>query len=70
MVIFQGTSVIFPLFPLLAVIVPFCMIYSKSTSGVYDEHTTMFALCFGAVAAKATNRCLLILYSFDACHGD
>uniref|UniRef100_A0A915B9X2 diacylglycerol cholinephosphotransferase n=1 Tax=Parascaris univalens TaxID=6257 RepID=A0A915B9X2_PARUN len=54
-----GTSVIFPLFPLLAVIVPFCMIYSKSTSGVYDEHTTMFALCFGAVAAKATNRLVI-----------
>ncbi|VDK42988.1 unnamed protein product [Anisakis simplex] len=53
------TSVLFPLFPLLAVIVPFCMIYSKSTSGIYDEHITLFALCFGAVGAKATNRLVI-----------
>uniref|UniRef100_A0AC34GHS4 Uncharacterized protein n=1 Tax=Panagrolaimus sp. ES5 TaxID=591445 RepID=A0AC34GHS4_9BILA len=31
------TSVLSPLFPLLAVVAPFCMIYSKSSSGVYDE---------------------------------
>ncbi|VDM41340.1 unnamed protein product [Toxocara canis] len=54
-----GTSVLFPLFPLLAVIVPFCMIYSKSTSGVYDDHITMFVLCFGAIGAKATNRLVI-----------
>ncbi|CAD5207496.1 unnamed protein product [Bursaphelenchus okinawaensis] len=50
------TSVIFPLFPLLSVLLPFCMIYSKSTSGIYDANITLFALCFAAVGAKATNR--------------
>ncbi|KAK0397196.1 hypothetical protein QR680_002028 [Steinernema hermaphroditum] len=53
------TSVLFPLLPLLAVILPFCMIYSKSTSGVYDENITLFCLCFGAVAAKASNRLVI-----------
>ena len=46
---FQGTSVMFPLFPLLMVIVPFCMIYSNAETTVYDENITLFCLCFGAV---------------------
>jgi len=54
-----GTSVLFPLFPLLAICLPFIMIYSKSTSGVYDENITLLCLCFGAVAAKATNRLII-----------
>jgi hypothetical protein len=53
------TSVLFPLFPLLAVCLPFWMIYSKSTSGIYDEHITLFCVCFGAVMAKATNRLVI-----------
>ncbi|KAL3070559.1 hypothetical protein niasHT_032349 [Heterodera trifolii] len=54
-----GTSVIYPLFPLLAVCVPFLMIYYKTNSGVYDQNITVFCLCFGAVAAKATNRLII-----------
>ncbi|VDO90620.1 unnamed protein product [Haemonchus placei] len=54
-----GTSVIFPLFPLLMVVVPFCMIYSRAETAVYDEHITLFMLCFGAVGAKATNRLVI-----------
>jgi len=54
-----GTSVLFPLFPLLAVCLPFVMIYCKSTSGVYDQNITLLCLCFGAVAAKATNRLVI-----------
>ncbi|XGW04233.1 hypothetical protein V3C99_015411, partial [Haemonchus contortus] len=54
-----GTSVLFPVCPLLASIVPFCMIYSKSRSAVFDENITLFVLCFGAVAAKATNRLIV-----------
>ncbi|KHJ75470.1 hypothetical protein OESDEN_24914, partial [Oesophagostomum dentatum] len=54
-----GTSVIFPLFPLLMVVVPFCMIYSKAETSVYDDHITLFMLCFGAVGAKATNRLVI-----------
>ncbi|KAI6201036.1 hypothetical protein M3Y96_00798600 [Aphelenchoides besseyi] len=53
------TSILFPLFPLLAVCLPFCMIYSKSMSGVYDKNITMFCLCFAAVGAKATNRLVI-----------
>uniref|UniRef100_A0A914VNL3 diacylglycerol cholinephosphotransferase n=1 Tax=Plectus sambesii TaxID=2011161 RepID=A0A914VNL3_9BILA len=54
-----GTSVIFPLFPLLAVVLPFIMIYSKSTSGAYDDNIVLYCVCFGFVAAKATNRLVI-----------
>ncbi|CAO4380817.1 unnamed protein product [Caenorhabditis nigoni] len=54
-----GTSVLFPICPLLAVIVPYCMIYSKSASSVYDDLIVIFVLQFGAVAAKATNRLIV-----------
>ncbi|RCN33460.1 CDP-alcohol phosphatidyltransferase [Ancylostoma caninum] len=54
-----GTSVLFPVCPLLACIVPFAMIYSKSRSAVFDENITLFVMCFGAVAAKATNRLIV-----------
>jgi hypothetical protein len=53
------TSVIFPLFPLLAVCLPFCMIYSKPGTTVYDDNITLFSLCFAAVGAKATNRLVI-----------
>ncbi|KAK0406772.1 hypothetical protein QR680_018795 [Steinernema hermaphroditum] len=52
-----GTSILSPLIPIIAVILPFCMIYSKST--LYDENITLFCLCFGAVAAKASNRIII-----------
>ncbi|KAE9416386.1 hypothetical protein Angca_007537 [Angiostrongylus cantonensis] len=54
-----GTSVLFPVCPLLACVVPFCMIYSKSHSAVFDKCITLFVLCFGAVSAKATNRLIV-----------
>ncbi|VDP08191.1 unnamed protein product [Heligmosomoides polygyrus] len=54
-----GTSVLFPVCPLLACIIPFCMIYSKSRTAVFDDNITIFVLCFGAVAAKATNRLIV-----------
>ncbi|VDL77498.1 unnamed protein product [Nippostrongylus brasiliensis] len=54
-----GTSVLFPLCPLLASIIPFCMIYSKSPSTVFDDNIALFVLCFGSVAAKATNRLIV-----------
>uniref|UniRef100_A0A914CLX8 diacylglycerol cholinephosphotransferase n=1 Tax=Acrobeloides nanus TaxID=290746 RepID=A0A914CLX8_9BILA len=61
-----GTSVIFPLFPLIFVCVPFCMIYSKSSSHIYDKNITLLALCLGAVAAKATNRLVIAHMSRSA----
>ncbi|CAI5452979.1 unnamed protein product [Caenorhabditis angaria] len=54
-----GTSVIFPLFPLLAVLIPYCMIYSKSNSTIFDDTIVVFVLQFGIVAAKATNRLIV-----------
>ncbi|KAL3981659.1 CDP-alcohol phosphatidyltransferase family protein [Acanthocheilonema viteae] len=53
------TSVLSPLIPLLMMITPFCMIYSKSVTAVYDDHITLFALCLGAVSTKATLRLIL-----------
>uniref|UniRef100_A0A183DH16 Aa_trans domain-containing protein n=1 Tax=Gongylonema pulchrum TaxID=637853 RepID=A0A183DH16_9BILA len=50
------TSVLSPLIPLLMMVTPFWMVYSKSLTAVYDNHITLFALCFGAVSAKATVR--------------
>ncbi|CAK5093301.1 unnamed protein product [Meloidogyne enterolobii] len=53
------TSVICPLSPLLAVCIPFLMLYCKSTSRVYDQNITLLCLCFGAIGAKATNRLII-----------
>ncbi|CAB3397285.1 unnamed protein product [Caenorhabditis bovis] len=54
-----GTSVLFPACPLMAVVIPYCMIYSKSNSTVFDDYVVIFVLQFGAVAAKATNRLIV-----------
>uniref|UniRef100_A0A0N5BV07 diacylglycerol cholinephosphotransferase n=1 Tax=Strongyloides papillosus TaxID=174720 RepID=A0A0N5BV07_STREA len=54
-----GTSVLFPVCPILATCVPFWMIYFKSTTGVFEKNITLFVLCFGAVGAKATNRLVI-----------
>ncbi|CEF67646.1 CDP-alcohol phosphatidyltransferase family and Na+/H+ exchanger family and Cation/H+ exchanger domain-containing protein [Strongyloides ratti] len=54
-----GTSVLFPVCPLLAACVPFWMVYFKSTTGVFEDNITLFVLCFGAVGAKATNRLVI-----------
>ncbi|VDO27000.1 unnamed protein product [Onchocerca flexuosa] len=53
------TSVLSPLIPLLMMITPFCMIYSKSVTAVYDDHITLFIFCLGAVSTKATMRLIL-----------
>ncbi|KAF7633149.1 hypothetical protein Mgra_00007428 [Meloidogyne graminicola] len=53
------TSVICPLCPLLAVCIPFLMLYCKSTSRIYDQNITLLCLCFGAIGAKATNRLII-----------
>uniref|UniRef100_A0A0K0EKH2 diacylglycerol cholinephosphotransferase n=1 Tax=Strongyloides stercoralis TaxID=6248 RepID=A0A0K0EKH2_STRER len=54
-----GTSIIFPVIPLLFVCIPFYFIYTRSTSNVYTDHITLLCFCFGAVGAKATNRLII-----------
>ncbi|VDN06136.1 unnamed protein product [Thelazia callipaeda] len=53
------TSVLSPLIPLLLMTTPFCMIYSKSVTTVYDDHISLFALSFGAVSTKVTMRLIV-----------
>ena len=53
---FQDTSVLFPIAPLLAVIIPHLMIYYKSTSGVFDDNIVLFCITYGFVSSKITNR--------------
>lgn len=52
----------------MAVCLPMFMIYSKSQSKVYDQNITMFCLCFGAIAAKATNRLVIAHMSRSELH--
>ncbi|CEF71450.1 Bb in a boxcar [Strongyloides ratti] len=54
-----GTSILFPVIPLLLVCVPFYFIYTGSTTNVYIDHITLLCLCFGAIGAKATNRLII-----------
>ncbi|GMT07200.1 hypothetical protein PENTCL1PPCAC_29374 [Pristionchus entomophagus] len=50
------TSVLFPLFPLLLVCIPFCMIYARADSQVYVDNITLFTIVFGAVSSKMAMR--------------
>uniref|UniRef100_A0A0K0EV68 diacylglycerol cholinephosphotransferase n=1 Tax=Strongyloides venezuelensis TaxID=75913 RepID=A0A0K0EV68_STRVS len=54
-----GTSIIFPLIPLLLVCIPFYFIFTGSTTTIYTDHITLLCFCFGAVGAKATNRLII-----------
>uniref|UniRef100_A0A0N5A3B7 diacylglycerol cholinephosphotransferase n=1 Tax=Parastrongyloides trichosuri TaxID=131310 RepID=A0A0N5A3B7_PARTI len=66
-----GTSIIYPVFPLLFVCVPFYFIFTQSSTTIFEEHITLLCFCFGAVGAKATNRLIIAhmskseLKSFD-----
>ncbi|PVD33414.1 hypothetical protein C0Q70_04670 [Pomacea canaliculata] len=51
-----GTSTIFPLFPMAAVIGLTLMVAYKSPSSVYENHPCLYILAFGIVVAKVTNR--------------
>ncbi|VDN57115.1 unnamed protein product [Dracunculus medinensis] len=57
-----NSSVLFPIIPLICVILPFYYIYSRADSSVYDDNITLFSLCFGAIATKMTNRLIIIGY--------
>ncbi|XP_029670235.1 cholinephosphotransferase 1 isoform X2 [Formica exsecta] len=51
-----GTSVLSPIIPFSFVIVPAFIIYRKSAEHVYENHSALYILAFGMVAAKVTNR--------------
>ncbi|XP_064600331.1 choline/ethanolaminephosphotransferase 1-like [Liolophura sinensis] len=51
-----GTSTIFPLFPVAAVIILAVVIYKKSPIGLFEQHPCLYVLSFGMVSAKVTNR--------------
>ncbi|GMR61045.1 hypothetical protein PMAYCL1PPCAC_31240, partial [Pristionchus mayeri] len=53
------TSVLFPLFPLMLVCIPFCMIYARADSLVYVENITLFCIAFGAVSSKMAMRVVI-----------
>lgn len=61
-----GTSVLSPLSPLLAVVIPFYIIYSGVQDSIYDDHISLFVLCLGAVSSKATNRLIVA----HMCHAE
>ncbi|XP_074660741.1 cholinephosphotransferase 1-like isoform X2 [Tubulanus polymorphus] len=50
------TSVVFPLFPIASVIILSTMIAIKSTSDIFVNHPCLYAVSFGIVAAKITNK--------------
>ncbi|XP_064634347.1 choline/ethanolaminephosphotransferase 1-like isoform X1 [Lineus longissimus] len=50
------TSVVFPAFPIGAVILLALMIYKKSTTQIFENHPCLYILSFGLVAAKITNK--------------
>lgn len=54
--VLQGTSTIFPLFPIAAVIILAIVIYKKSPLGLFEQHPCLYVLSFGMVSAKVTNR--------------
>ncbi|XP_022921036.2 choline/ethanolaminephosphotransferase 1 isoform X3 [Onthophagus taurus] len=51
-----GTSVLSPIIPFSAVLLPAFIIYKKSVDHIYEEHPALYILAFGMVAAKVTNR--------------
>uniref|UniRef100_A0A5S6QU23 diacylglycerol cholinephosphotransferase n=1 Tax=Trichuris muris TaxID=70415 RepID=A0A5S6QU23_TRIMR len=50
------TSVLFPVFPLLAVAVPAIIIFRKSSSAAFFRYISLYYIAFGIVAAKVTCR--------------
>ena len=54
--IFQGTSVITPVIPLLMVIVPAVTLAVKSEENVFESYPLLFVLTFGLIASKISNK--------------
>ncbi|XP_037037897.1 cholinephosphotransferase 1 isoform X4 [Bradysia coprophila] len=54
-----GTSVISPILPFLAVVLPAFIISEKSVDGIFENYTSLYILAFGMVAAKVTNKLVI-----------
>lgn len=61
----QGTSVISPVIPLLAVVLSAFIISQKSVDRVFETHPSLYIITFGMVAAKVTNKLVVstLIYS-------
>ena len=57
----QGTSTIFPVFPIMSVVVLAVIIQQKSPSMVFENHPCVYLLAFGLLSAKITNRLVVSL---------
>lgn len=51
-----GTSILYPIFPMLAVILPQIIIYSRSSADEINQHIVLYCLLFGIISAKITNK--------------
>ncbi|XP_017468426.1 PREDICTED: cholinephosphotransferase 1 isoform X2 [Rhagoletis zephyria] len=54
-----GTSVLSPSIPLTMVILPALIIAQKSPQNIFTEHSALYILAFGMVAAKVTNKLVI-----------
>ncbi|XP_037947270.1 cholinephosphotransferase 1 isoform X5 [Teleopsis dalmanni] len=54
-----GTSVLSPSIPLTLVILPAFIIAQKSPQGLFVEHSSLYIMAFGMVAAKITNKLVI-----------
>lgn len=52
----QGTSVLSPIIPLVAVVLLAFIISQKSIDKVFENYPSLYIITFGMVAAKVTNK--------------
>ncbi|XP_073813695.1 choline/ethanolaminephosphotransferase 1 bbc isoform X1 [Musca autumnalis] len=54
-----GTSVLSPSIPLTLVVLPAFIIAQKSPENIFTEHSSLYIIAFGMVAAKVTNKLVI-----------
>ncbi|XP_055923328.1 cholinephosphotransferase 1 isoform X2 [Eupeodes corollae] len=54
-----GTSVLSPSIPLSLVVLPAFIIAQKSPQSIFEQHSSLYILAFGMVAAKVTNKLVI-----------
>uniref|UniRef100_T1PFL7 diacylglycerol cholinephosphotransferase n=1 Tax=Musca domestica TaxID=7370 RepID=T1PFL7_MUSDO len=54
-----GTSVLSPSIPLTLVVLPAFIIAQKSPENIFTEHSALYIIAFGMVAAKVTNKLVI-----------